>query len=954
MKRILLCIAVSLCAVGAQAQLTNYKVAQEAPNANYYSIVQEWRGLLSQKKAAFEAQNPGKTLPHALREEIAQFERWAYNWQDKVFADGRFPGNTEGWKNATAETNNSTLQKAQAGTWTSIGPLNTAVSNGWTYGAGIGRINVVKQRPGTNTIFAGSAAGGLFKSDNWGANWTPLTDDFAGLGVSDIVFHPTNNNIAYLVTGDFDGRHIASLGIFKSTYGGNTWAATGQVNTLNQQDYYAHLVMDPADPNILMVGGKFDIFRSVDAGATWTTWFAQSTSVFMNDIVKVNGSWYATARGNGNIWKENPAATNENDRMTVVLNTGTGRVDIATTANDPNTLYLLKETNPAFAKFNTTTDALVAPFSNVTNANPSDDNANFNTQQGYNQVIAVSPTNKDSIWVGEFSGGKLSTDGGVTWQNKLNGYYDPASSSANWGGFYVHSDHHHFEWVGSDTLLVGNDGGVYVGKLSTNNFAERFNGLVTTQSYSMAIFDAEPNNLMIGNQDNDGTSRIENGGTSTFYGAQAGDGTATAISRTDKNIRYVGSTQGGLSYRTDGYGTSAFGTGIAKPSDAPFVWDLQMHNTDGSILYGGFTGVYKMTGAPTGSWTLLNTGATQKVKSITLANNNAGSQKIIIINEDNTVSKSADETNWTDIVKPTGVNFSSIYAVKANWDTLFATATAYNAADKIFMSTDNGGTWVNITKNFPNIQVKKIIRWEGHDSIFVATELGVYFASIANVTSASTTPWAIYGSGLPRVRIEDMEISNTKNELYVSSFGRGVWVSPLANATVLPVQDLSFTYNTIADNNIALSWKIREQNIQSTTLEFSKDGLNFNAVATYTNQDKYEKVYITAAPAQTTYYRLQYTNSSSRKQFSNILIVRANDNNSTVIYPNPAADYATINNTKGIQTVIVYASNGQQVAFATPASNNYVLPTHLLPKGQYVVVVINNLGEKTTSRLQKQ
>ena len=819
MKKIITLLFLMGLMTDSFSQLVDYKVAENNPNANYFTVAQQWRTKLQAEEAAFRSLHPGQKLPEELREEIAQFERWAYNWKDKVDINGKFPSSAEGFMNLLKDNPkalnaNAQFSRTQAAVWTSIGPLDSSFLNGWSYGAGIGRVNVIRKIPNQNTLVAGAAAGGIFRSTNMGDTWIPVADNLAGLGISDIVIDPNNSNIMYAVTGDWDASHIASVGVFKSTDAGMSWNITGLTFTLSQNYKIAHLAIDPANSNIIYATGRDNIHRSTDAGVTWTDYYSPGSNFNFNDIIKIGTNWFVSDKS-GVIYKTNPAMTGPGDSFIEIYNNGSNnRLDFAWTPANPDTLYLLKQTNPAFAKFSIVTNTATT-YKTVNNVNPADGNANFNTQGGYNQVIAVSPTNKDSIWVGEFSGGKLSIDGGNTWQNKFNGYYDPTNANTSWGGYYLHSDQHDFRFAGSDTMLVANDGGVYVGKISTNNFKQKFNGLVITQSYSMAINDAEPRNLMLGNQDNDGSSRFYDGVQSKFYAAQAGDGTSTAISRTDNLTRYVGGTNGSLSYRTDGFTTGFSGDAITTPTGSAFVWDLQMHNTDGTILYGGFGDLNKMTGAPTGAWTSLNAGAGQ-IGNIYLANNNATTQKIIVIGTNGTIRKSADETNWSTITPPVGVAFNSVYPRKTNWDTIFATASAYNAANKIFMSINNGGTWINITKNFPNVLAKKIVMYEGTDTIFVGTEVGMYFARITDAV-AGVSPWNRYGTGLPNVRIEDIEISYAKKQIFAGTFGRGVWMASIAPDAVLPLNGLDFSYlkNTAG---YSLKWKIENDQVRMTTL----------------------------------------------------------------------------------------------------------------------------------------
>ena len=238
MKLLLSAACLLLMAGAATAQERAYKRAPETPGANYYTVVAEERARLGAKREVWLAEHPGEKFPHDLREEIAHFERWAYNWRDRVDAQGNFPSASQGWINelkknprafdaSSAAAAASLAKTTNVPTWTNIGPLDSAISNGWTYGAGIGRINAIRRVPGTTTLLAGSAAGGIFRSTNMGASWIPVADNLAGLGISDIAIDPSNPQVMYAATGDYDASHMHSIGVYKSTNGGLSWVATG-------------------------------------------------------------------------------------------------------------------------------------------------------------------------------------------------------------------------------------------------------------------------------------------------------------------------------------------------------------------------------------------------------------------------------------------------------------------------------------------------------------------------------------------------------------------------------------------------------------------------------------------------------------------------------------------------------------------------------------------------------
>src|SRR5207249_1742127 len=100
-----------------------------------------------------------------------------------------------------------------------------------------------------------------------------------------------------------------------------------------------------------------------------------------------------------------------------------------------------------------------------------------------------------------------------------------------------------------------------------------------------------------------------------------------------------------------------------------------------------------------------------------------------------------------------------------------------------------GTTWNNITDNMSNIQMVNTIRLEGTDTVFVATELGVYFAKL-NIAGGVLAPlgvgWTKFGTGLPNVKVTDMEISYAKKQIFIASYGRGVWMANI-NLFALPI-----------------------------------------------------------------------------------------------------------------------------------------------------------------------
>ena len=105
--------------------------------------------------------------------------------------------------------------------WEYAGPTNTG-----------GRITDIEMpADDINTIYAGAASGGIFKSTDQGDSWEPIFDDAASLSIGDMALAPSDNNTIYVGTGESNagGGSLAydGFGVYKSVDAGNTWQHKG-------------------------------------------------------------------------------------------------------------------------------------------------------------------------------------------------------------------------------------------------------------------------------------------------------------------------------------------------------------------------------------------------------------------------------------------------------------------------------------------------------------------------------------------------------------------------------------------------------------------------------------------------------------------------------------------------------------------------------------------------------
>lgn len=141
-----------------------------------------------------------------------------------------------------------------------------------------GRSTAVVGVPGQPfTFYAGFTGGGLWRSDDAGNSWTPLTDGFLDNGnVGAVGVAPREPNVIYVGLGSASIRGNVSVGtgVWKSTDAGATWTYAG----LPESGAIGKLAIHPTDPNTVYVaalGHPFGknpqrgVFRTRDGGATW-------------------------------------------------------------------------------------------------------------------------------------------------------------------------------------------------------------------------------------------------------------------------------------------------------------------------------------------------------------------------------------------------------------------------------------------------------------------------------------------------------------------------------------------------------------------------------------------------------------------------------------------------------------------------------------------------------------
>src|SRR5512135_2636001 len=93
-----------------------------------------------------------------------------------------------------------------------------------------GRISDIAIHPlKRHTWYVAVGSGGVWKTENAGASWTPLFDAQGSYSIGCLALDPANPETVWVGTGEnVSGRHVGfGDGVYKSLNGGKTWTNTG-------------------------------------------------------------------------------------------------------------------------------------------------------------------------------------------------------------------------------------------------------------------------------------------------------------------------------------------------------------------------------------------------------------------------------------------------------------------------------------------------------------------------------------------------------------------------------------------------------------------------------------------------------------------------------------------------------------------------------------------------------
>jgi len=737
------------------------------PSVNFFEVQKTFNEYVVNYKANYKQANG--TEPARIPG-LKLYKRWEHFMEPRVSPTGeRFDPSIVWQEMKKYQEQYGTFG---AGNWILIGPTNSIPAGG----GGSGRTNFVTQHPtNPSIIWTGSPSGGLWKSSDAGATWTTNTDNVAQvIGCSDLAIDPVNPNIMYLATGDGDGGDTYTVGILKTTDGGTTWNTTSfSFISANYRQTYK-IIIDPTNTNVLLVATTAGIYRSTNAGATFT--LTQSGS--FRDIefkpgtpatVYAVGTEYFRSVNNGVTWTKIITAP-------LPASSQVSRMALAVSAANPNYVYILAA-NPAASPgygfqgiYQSVNSGVTFTKKTTTPANimcwvSSGTDVAAGGQGFYDLAFAASPTDAQEIIVGGINVWR-STNGGTS--------FNIVSHWAGSGAPYVHADQHELEYVNGTTFFSANDGGLNKTINSGAVWTDLSQGLQIAQMYGFGQSATNPNLFLTGWQDN-GTNHY-NGSTWSYR--LPGDGGLAFISHANDQIQWGCFQFGSFNRSTDGgVNFSSCTSGITEYNGStgpgPFIAEWNEDLTTANTLYAGFTNVWKSTNGGA-SWTQLGTVSTSTAYVNAIAAAPTTNGQVILASKGGTLYRTTNGgTNWAQVAGPPG-GIIDIAFHPTNPNKAWITYSGFIATTKVYQTTNQGVTWTNISASLPNIPVNCItVDKNGNDALYIGTDAGVFFKD------ASMTIWQPFFQGLPKVRVYQLELFYSGNKIRAATFGRGLWESSL-------------------------------------------------------------------------------------------------------------------------------------------------------------------------------
>ncbi len=682
-----------------------------------------------------------------------------------------------------------------------------------------------------DTFYFGSVGGGVWKTENAGHTWVPISDEGIPIGsIGAIAVAPSNPDVIYVGTGEPDIRSQNSYGagMFKSTDAGKTWKHIGLEGTRQ----IGRVVVDPANPNrvyVAALGHVYDanpdrgVYRSIDGGATWKKVLFHGNDVGAVDLAidpknprTLYASLWATRRppwavyaptnmAGGGLYKSiDGGDTWKQLTEGLPKDTFVGKIGMAVAPSNPRRLWAVVDDvgsavprgfgggRGAAAEPDTGGGVYISDDAGATWKRVNSENRLWG-RGWYFEAVTVDPANPDRAYVMN-TATYMTTDAGKTWV--------PIKGAP--GG-----DDYHQLWVNpkdGNRMVLSSDQGTVVSVDGGKSWSTWYNQ-PTAQLYHVAADNRFPYWLYGAQQDSGGVgvSTWSRQGAITFRNWEpiclAGESATVIPDPKDGNILY-GSGNGRCDQALNVQVPLGGQLPAADPKDPNRkTWTLpQVFSQADEALY--YANQFVMRSRDRGrTWEKISPDLA-RVNPDVPANLDPATAKDIdqqmtdrfgVVyslgpsplqastvwagTDDGLIHVTRDDgKTWQNVTPPAMTPWSKVSQIEAGH---FDAETAYASVDRhrlgdnkpyIYRTHDGGKTWQNAVAGIPDGAYVNSVKEDpkAKGLVYAATELRVY------VSFNDGGEWQPLQNNMPVTSVRDIVVHG--DDLAIATHGRGFWV----------------------------------------------------------------------------------------------------------------------------------------------------------------------------------
>jgi hypothetical protein len=641
-----------------------------------------------------------------------------------------------------------------AGTWTELTnqPYNSddpnyrdPVTSNSGGGAGLsaGRISALAVDPtNPSLVYAGAADGGVWRSTDRGAHWTPVSDGLDSLSSGALAINPADHSVWY-GTGENNTafENYRGTGLYRSTDGGSSWQKLGgstfDSSMIGDIQFDGQGNVFVASSSGLFKGsasgtGFVDVLDATKAGfAPLPYGFSFVNSVAIQPgsggkTIAANMAWRNGAPYNGIYYSRDGGVTWQNQPQNGAINPKkTGRATLAYSA-DGSKLYAVVEDTQMFnvpqqqngdsvldGVFVSPNGDPAGPWNQIADTKKLANSGSAlkgstgyqpGVQAWYNQFLAVDPKNANHVYVG-LEETFETTNGGSSWVT-IGPYWNFSfpcwQANPDSCPTAPHPDQHAVAVASDGTFYEGNDGGVYSRSTSAPSVVggnwNNLNATLHTLQYYYAGAGKDPSSkgdiVWGGMQDNGGSELIP--GQPAMVEPFGGDGGDTYVDPANGQRALQEYVDGDIfKTTTGGYSPNYTLHAWTEISPSCFAFTYTPSPCDPTFR---FIAPFRADSANPNHWV-------------------TGGQYVWETTKGFDTTCSASACDW-HIVYDAGAG-SSITAINANGSTIYAgwcsgscnpaQSSSTGAGFARGAATNYGGTWHLIGSDLPNRYINQLI-----------------------------------------------------------------------------------------------------------------------------------------------------------------------------------------------------------------------------------------------------